>query len=146
MTALRRLTVSEMDDAAAIHRAARDDALPWLARLHTPEDDRAYFRRRVFADGTVWGALEEERVVGFIAFREDWIDHLYVSPGAQGRGLGAALLAVAKAAHPRLCLWTFQGNLPARRFYERRGFVLVEETDGAANEEREPDARYRWSR
>jgi hypothetical protein len=36
--------------------------------------------------------------------------------------------------------------LGARRFYERRGFVLTEETDGSRNEEREPDARYVWSR
>jgi hypothetical protein len=39
----------------------------------------------------------------------------------------------------------FQRNIRARRFYESRGFHLVEETDGAANEEREPDARYRWA-
>jgi GNAT superfamily N-acetyltransferase len=143
---LRRLTLDDMDGAARIHRAALDDTLPWLPRLHTPEDDRAYFRGRVFADCTVWGVLDQARVVGFIAFREDWIDHLYVSPGAQGHGHGSALLAVAKAAHPRLHLWTFQRNLRARGFYERRGFVLVEETDGAANAEREPDALYLWSR
>ena len=53
---------------------------------------------------------------------------------------------VAKEASPRLQLWTFQCNLGARRFYERRGFVLTEETDGSRNEEREPDARYVWSR
>jgi hypothetical protein len=46
----------------------------------------------------------------------------------------------------RLQLWTFQRNAQVRRFYESRGFVLVEETDGAGNEEREPDARYLWSR
>ena len=28
-----------MDAAAAVHRAAFDQALPWLAGLHTPEED-----------------------------------------------------------------------------------------------------------
>jgi putative acetyltransferase len=135
-----------MDDAAVIHRAALDERLPWLPRLHTPAEDREYFQRRVFADCTVWGAIDENRVAGFIAFREDWIDHLYILPAAQGRGLGSALVEVAKTAHPQLHLWTFQRNLSARRFYERRGFVLVEETDGAANQEREPDALYLWLR
>jgi hypothetical protein len=37
------------------------------------------------------------------------------------------------------------GNAPARRFYQSRGFVLVEQTDGSRNEEQEPDARYRWA-
>ena len=42
-------------------------------------------------------------------------------------------------------LWTFQRNAGARRFYERNGFVAMEFTDGASNEEREPDVRYRRS-
>ena len=41
-------------------------------------------------------------------------------------------------------LWVFQRNDGARRFYERHGLTLVELTDGAGNEEREPDARYDW--
>jgi hypothetical protein len=30
----------------------------------------------------------------------------------------------------------------ARRFYEARGFALIQETDGTGNEEKEPDALY----
>ena len=37
-------------------------------------------------------------------------------------------------------------NNLARRFYEARGFVLIRQTDGAANEEKEPDALYLWNR
>ncbi len=51
---------------------------------------------------------------------------------------------MAKAASTSLQLWTFQKNTSARRFYEARGFVVIEETDGSTNEEREPDVLYRW--
>jgi GNAT superfamily N-acetyltransferase len=85
-------------------------------------------------------------MVGLIAFREGWIDQLYVLPEHQGRGTGNALLQVAQRDFNSLQLWTFQRNAPARRFYEARGFVLVQETDGAGNEEKEPDALYRWTR
>jgi hypothetical protein len=44
---LRRLELAEMDTAARVHRAAFDDALPWLAGLHTPAQDHRYFRERV---------------------------------------------------------------------------------------------------
>jgi GNAT superfamily N-acetyltransferase len=81
-----------------------------------------------------------------LAFREDWIDQLYVLPKAQGRGVGRELLQVAQRSFDRLHLWTFQRNVRARRFYEARGFALVQETDGARNEEREPDALYLWTR
>lgn len=37
-------------------------------------------------------------------------------------------------------------NTPAMRFYTRRGFCLVELSDGSGNEEREPDALYEWRR
>ncbi|UUP17791.1 putative N-acetyltransferase YafP [Nitratireductor thuwali] len=142
---LRRLALEEMDSAAIIHRAAFDARLPWLAGLHTPEDDRAYFRRHVFAECQVWGAVDGE-TIGIIAFREGWIDQLYVLPEHQGRGAGDALLQRAKAAFPSLKLWTFKENVAAVRFYEKRGFVAVKETDGRDNEEREPDVLYRWER
>jgi putative acetyltransferase len=143
---VRRLKLVEMDAAAMIYRAAFDDRLPWLGGLHTPEEDRRYFREQVFQKCEIWGALEEARLIGIIAFREDWIDQLYVLPSAQGRGIGTTLLDIAKSAFSPLYLWTFQRNTQARRFYEDRGFVLVEETDGSTNEETEPDALYRWSR
>lgn len=144
--ATRRLTLGDMDEAAQVHRAAFDERLPWLSGLHTPGEDRAYFRGHVFSTCEVWGALDGEILVGFIAFRERWIDQLYVAPEAQGHGVGAALLALAKAAFSPICLWTFQRNAGARRFYEANGFVAVEMTDGAGNDECEPDVRYQWER
>jgi putative acetyltransferase len=36
--------------------------------------------------------------------------------------------------------------MPAIRFYSRRGFHLVELSNGSGNEEREPDALYQWRR
>jgi putative acetyltransferase len=140
---LTRLTLEDMERAALIHRAAFDERLPWLAGLHTPEGDLAYFRDKVFIESEVWGAADGE-VIGIVAFREGWIDQLYVLPEYQGRGAGDALLRLAKASFPSLQLWTFQKNVLARRFYEMRGFVAIMETDGRDNEEREPDVLYRW--
>jgi GNAT superfamily N-acetyltransferase len=143
---LRQLELAEMDAAARVHRAAFDHALPWLNGLHTPDEDRWFYRERVFKSCRVWGAFESDALSGIIAFREDWIDQLYVLPQIQGRGTGSKLLQVAQRSFDRLQLWTFQRNAPARGFYEARGFALVEETDGARNEEKEPDARYLWTR
>jgi GNAT superfamily N-acetyltransferase len=142
----RRLLLSDMEAAARVHRTSFDHALPWLTGLHTPDEDRWFYRERVFTTCQVHGAFEGGALVGIIAFRSDWIDQLYVLPEAQGGGVGSELLQIAKRACERLQLWTFQRNLRARRFYEARGFALVEETDGAGNEEKEPDARYLWTR
>jgi GNAT superfamily N-acetyltransferase len=143
---IRQLELADMDAAAGVHRTAFDHALPWLTGLHTLDEDRWFYRERVFTGCQVHGAFEGGALAAIIAFRSDWIDQLYVLPEVQGRGTGSELLQVAKRAFDCLQLWTFQRNLRARRFYEARGFALVEETDGARNEEKEPDARYLWTR
>jgi len=143
---LRQLKLDDMDAAARVVRTAFDQALPSLAGLHTPEEDQWFFRERVFETCEVWGAFDGAAMRGIIAFREGWIDQLYVLPTAQRRGVGKDLLQVAQNAFGRLQLWTFQRNAPARRFYEARGFALIQQTDGARNEEKEPDALYLWAR
>lgn len=144
--ALRQLALADMDAAARVHRIAFDHALPWLTGLHTPEEDRWFYRERMSRTCTLWGAFDRDTMTGVIAFHDDWIEQLYVLPEAQGQGVGTELLDVAKHSSDRLRLWTFQRNARARRFYEARGFVLAEQTDGARNEEKEPDARYLWTR
>ena len=143
---LRPLTLADMAAAAQVHRMAFDQAMPWLVGPHTPDEDRWFYRERVFTTCSLWGRVDDGVLSGIIAFREGWIEQLYVRPAAQGRGVGAELLEVAKRACDRLELWTFQRNAQARRFYEARGFTLVEQTDGTRNEEKEPDARYVWTR
>jgi len=143
---MRRLEPEDMDAAARVLRTSFDAALPSLAGLHTSDEDRWFFRESVFKACELWGAFDGAAMIGMIAFRNDWINHLYVLPEAQGRGTGTALLGVAQRAFDRLQLWTFQRNMQARRFYEARGFALVRTTDGAGNEEKEPDALYLWTR
>lgn len=141
---LRKLDLVDMSAAAGVHRAAFDDRLPTLSGLHTSEEDVGFWSAVVFKDCQIWGAEESGRLVGVIAFLEDWIDQLYVLPEAQGRGIGTRLLEVAKSAYPSLSLWTFQRNAAARLFYEKHGFLVVDESDGAGNEEKEPDVLYKW--
>jgi putative acetyltransferase len=142
---LRQLGLEDMDRAAGVHRASLDYALPALAGLHTAEEDRWFFRERMFATCQLWGYFDSQELVGIIAFRDGWVDQLYVLPSSQRCGVGTALLAIAQSRFPSLSLWTFQRNKAARRFYEKQGFTRVKETDGSANEEKEPDAMYRWS-
>ncbi|MBC9878268.1 GNAT family N-acetyltransferase [Bradyrhizobium sp. INPA01-394B] len=143
---LRLLALTDMSAAAHIHRLAFDQAMPWLAGLHTPDEDCWFYSERIFPTCRVWGHFDGDELCGIIAFQAGWIEQLYVHPAAHGRGVGTELLNIAKAASDRLELWTFQRNAPARRFYEARGFTPAEQTDGARNEEKEPDLRYVWAR
>lgn len=149
MAAPFQIRAARMEDAIAIatvHIDARREAMPWLPFMHTFEETVSFFGDVVIPNQVVLVAELEEGVVGFIAIQGAWIDHLYIAPAQQKIGIGDKLLQLAKDLRPDgLVLWTFEGNHRARAFYERRGFVAVEFTDGSRNEERTPDVRYQWS-
>ena len=46
---------------------------------------------------------------------------------------------------PVLDLSVFQGNEQAIRFCESHDFIVVKKADGMGDEERMPDAQYRWA-
>ena len=142
----RRAALADMAAVASLHRLAFFQAMPQMPVLHTPGEDLAFFSSVVFPRSEIWLIERAGITAGFIAFRAGWVDHLYVHPDHQGGGIGGALLALAQATGPALHLWTFQCNRQARRFYERHGFRIEQETDGAHNEERQPDVLYAWAR
>ena len=137
-------TLLQAADCASVLRTTRKHSLPYLPDLHSEDEDIRFLADRVFAADTVLLALHDGKVVGFIAFSEGWVDHLYVVPGWQGRGIGRELLGRAKLQCRTLQLWTFEQNIGALRFYEREGFRVVKRTNGSGNEEKEPDVLLRW--
>lgn len=135
---------AEADAAMAVQRAALRATLPGLREPHTAKEDAAWIRG-IFARNSVWLAADETRVIGIASRDGEWVTQLYVAPGSTRMAIGQRLLdkmLAEAAAGGVLRLWTFQRNAGARRFYERNAFVAVELTDGAGNEEREPDVRY----
>jgi putative acetyltransferase len=144
---LRRAAQGDMPALARLHRTTVRASLPFVPEVHPLHEAEAWFANELFAKAEVWIAENEAgEPIGYIAFRPDFVEHLFIRPDAQGRGLGVTLLEKARADAVELSLWTFQQNLRARRFYERHGFVIVTETDGADNEEKLPDVLYRWRR
>jgi GNAT superfamily N-acetyltransferase len=75
-------------------------------------------------------------VAGCVALRPaagaSWLEHFYLAPHLQGAGIGSAilagLLADCDAAGIRVRLTVLRGS-PARRLYERHGFILESDAD-----------------
>jgi GNAT superfamily N-acetyltransferase len=140
---IRAATAADGTEVARLFGAART-RMTYLPALHTVDEDRAFFTQQLEAQRGLIAELEGS-IVAFAIHGATRLDHLYVDPAWQGRGLGVELLARVKAALPHgFDLWTFQANTGARRFYERHGLRCVELTDGSGNQERLPDARYEW--
>ena len=140
----RRGTEHDGGGIAELFGKARAE-MQYLPRLHTAEEDCGYFRGELRHRPSLI-AVVGRKVVGFAIFGEGWLHHLYVDGEHRRCGIGRELLSAVKAQSAgEIQLWTFQANDDARRFYEREGFVAIEETDGRGNEEKVPDVRYIWS-
>lgn len=133
-------------DLARVFCAAREERLRFLLDLHTIYEDCRFLSEVVLRDNRVWVAEEHGKLAGFIAFELGWVNHLYVDPSMQRRGLGHALLEVPKQSNDALQLWVFEINSPAISFYEREGFREVKRTDGSRNEAKKPDVLMEWRR
>jgi GNAT superfamily N-acetyltransferase len=142
---LRHATAADADAITDVFLRSMFTAMPWLARPHTDEETRRWIEDVVIGGQQVWVAERGGRVVGFAALRDGWLEHLYLAPEAQRQGIGGDLLAVVREHSPHgLSLYAFARNTAARQFYERHGFRVVATSDGAGNEQREPDVTYRW--
>jgi GNAT superfamily N-acetyltransferase len=146
---LRRAVDADAAAVAEVWLASFSDALPTVRRAHDDADVRRWVAAHLVPATECWLATDDDEVVAMMALSPGWIDQLYVVPGRQGRGIGAQLVRLAQGravaeGWGSLQLWTFQVNASARVFYVRHGFHEVELTDGATNEEREPDVRLTW--
>ena len=142
---IRPATTADADAIAAIDQAAKAAALAGVRWAHSPAEMQAWLRALRIPAGGCWLAAEADRPLGYIALHDAWVEQLYIAPDAWRRGIGTALLNHAKALRPSgLHLWCFQVNAAAQAFYLRQGFRVARLTDGAANEEREPDMLFVW--
>jgi GNAT superfamily N-acetyltransferase len=141
---LRRASAADAETCARIQVEANRVSLPFLPAYPDFEGAVAFFRGVLLAENEAWIAEVDGEAAGYVAFRPGWLEHLYVHPDRQARGIGPVLLAKALEDGTPRSLWTFQKNARARKFYEARGWVLAELIDGAGNMGKEPDARYEW--
>lgn len=142
-----RIRPAEREDADPIARLflASKATLTFLPNIHTDEETLSFIANIVLRDQDVHVAETNGEISGFVALHGDMVEHLYVRPDLLRRGIGSALLRRAMERLPSgFRLWVFLQNVPARRFYERHGLRLIEQTDGSRNEERTPDALYEW--
>lgn len=106
-----------------IDRFREERARAWMARTYRPADTRL-----LLADGDLAGCVAfyevEPGVMG--------LEHFYIYPRHQGRGLGSAvlaeLLAEADAQHAAVRL-TVVRESDVIRLYERNGFVVTGRDD-----------------
>ena len=129
---------SDLHALAELRIAAMQESLERIGRFD-PERARARLAAS-FAPACTRHIVVHGVRVGFVVVKPPavegaaghWLlDHLYLHPTAQGRGIGAGVLALVIAEADSADMAVRVGALrdsDANRFYQRCGFVLVEAT------------------
>lgn len=86
----------------------------------------------------------DQEIQGFLGLNGEYIEGIFVSEGAQSRGIGKSLLDCAKDRKPALRLNVYQKNTRAIRFYQREGFQI--QCEGLDADTGEPDYEMLWRR
>ncbi len=144
---IRLATLADADGIAEIHLQSIAEGPPWLRLVHSAVEVHEWVASHVVPELETWVAeAEDGTIVGMLSLAGDQeLDHLYLLPGWWRRGVGRRFVELAKELRAGgLELWCFQRNERGLAFYRAMGFEEVHRTDGAGNEEREPDVRLAW--
>ena len=141
---LRPAREGDYDFALGLHvqtiKPYTTEFMPWVddieaarfARLWKPVDTRI-----ITLEGTNVGWAEASDAGG-----EIFLKQIYVAPALQRRGIGTYVMGILLnewAAMKKPIVLGVLKNNPARRLYERLGFVVVGETDMKFLMRREPE-------
>ena len=129
-----RASPADADALATLRVEAMRESLERVGRFN---ETRARDRLLASFDAQVtrWVVQEKERL-GFFVLKPIegglLLDHLYVRPNAQKRGIGRAIIAQCAAEADAARAPIFVGTLresEANAFYQRHGFVKTHETE-----------------
>jgi GNAT superfamily N-acetyltransferase len=139
---LREFEAADFDELLPMWRASFEHGVG-ITDPHSLAEQRDYFWAEVALKNRIRVALEEGRLVGFVAATADSVAQLFVRVGHHRQGIGSALLGWAKSQSAgRLWLYTFAQNARARAFYEKHGFKTT--AFGFEPTWRLADVRYEW--
>ncbi|MGW2825676.1 GNAT family N-acetyltransferase [Streptomyces sp. NPDC001443] len=136
-------------DIEVIAELRADVMRPDLERLGRYDEHRVRQRLRdSFSTRYTSVVMADREFVGCVTVRprDDrlWLEHFYLAPSHQGRGLGSAVLRTVlgrtDAQGMTVGLNVLQGS-PARRLYERHGFVVESQDPVDVFMARPPGAR-----
>lgn len=134
MINLRGYNSEDWDAIASIHDRARLDELRTSVGVEAFLSLEATAENEGLFDGEVWVACDREAVVGFIAFTDDEVTWLYVSPDYYRQGIGKRLLRQAiNRCGKTVSTSVLSGNDVALNLYLSEGFKIKETKKGKLN-------------
>ncbi|MEJ8473463.1 GNAT family N-acetyltransferase [Roseibium algae] len=127
-------TTGDGDQLADLRRDAMRPSLEAIGRFDSTRV-RTRFLEGFISEDT-WQIRDDNQLAGFFVLRskEDhlYLDHLYIAPDCQGRGIGNVVMKVVKAKATLKCQPIRLRSLkigPSNGFYQSQGFRITSSDD-----------------
>jgi ribosomal protein S18 acetylase RimI-like enzyme len=128
------VSAEDFEELLALRIAAMRESLEAVGRFD-PVRARERLRKSFYPEHTAFIVVDGQKI-GFYTLRPAdgglQLDHLYVHPNFQSRGIGSEvlrhLLALADASQMTVSLGALRDS-PSNRFYQRHGFVQTAEDE-----------------
>jgi ribosomal protein S18 acetylase RimI-like enzyme len=146
---IRQAELGDAAEIASVYIASRKLLQAYAPLTHSDKAIVDWVANTLIPSCDVTTALMNHKIIGLCVTSHEkgfnWINQLYVHPQYINQGVGTALLkSTLRKLQASVRLYTFQANANASRFYEQHGFVAIEFSDGANNEERAADILYEY--
>lgn len=123
---IRRYSSEDSDALIAIWERANALAHPFLPAAFVAQVAKD-MRGIYLPNAETWVLEDAGKTIGFIALVGDEIGGLFLDPAKRGKGFGRAMVDHAVALKGPLRVEVFKENAIGLSFYERYGFIVLEE-------------------
>ncbi len=123
---IRKFEQADLNDLLDTWEAASEIAHPFLSPQFMAAE-RENIPNVYLPHAETWVYEDGERVVGFVALIGNEVGAIFVRPSHQRQGVGKALMDKARELRGKLDVEVFAANQIGRAFYERYGFVHVQD-------------------
>ena len=125
-TMIRKFETSDMDQVLDIWLTASIKAHNFVEQSFW-ESEVDDMRDQYLPSGETYVYDDMGIVKGFVSLRGETLEAVFVSPNAQGKGIGQQLIAKAKELRAKLNLAVYKENQNSLEFYKKCGFKIVGE-------------------
>lgn len=141
---IREINIKDLDEVAKIWLHTNISAHSFIDESYWRDNFEAV--RDMFMLVEVYVCEDEaiDEICGFIGVNDEHIEGIFVRCDMQSKGIGHKLLECVKSMKDKLTLNVYLKNERAIRFYEKEGFVALEE--GYDEETGEKDCLMIWQR
>ena len=123
---IRKFETSDMDQVLDIWLTASIKAHNFVEQSFW-ESEVDDMRDQYLPSGETYVYDDMGIVKGFVSLRGETLEAVFVSPNAQGKGIGQQLIAKAKELRAKLNLAVYKENQNSLEFYKKCGFKIVGE-------------------